>query len=93
MPVICRNKLQITQPIRRNVALAMLALVVAISSGCQTFNGSTDDPSQASNRQHKSKDGFIVGLETTLTGLMMLTPTKKLMLGSGSAKAFSYKTV
>ncbi|MBO6227992.1 MAG: hypothetical protein J6N68_10060 [Shewanella sp.] len=25
--------------------------------------GSTDDPSQASNRQHKSKDGFIVGLE------------------------------
>ncbi len=63
MPVICRNKLQITQPIRRNFALAMLALVVAISSGCQTFNGSTDDPSQASNQQHKSKDGFIVGLE------------------------------
>ncbi len=63
MPVICRTKLQTSQPIRRHIALAIMALLVAISSGCQTFNGSTDDSSQASNQHHKSKAGFSVGLE------------------------------
>ena len=63
MPVICRTKLQTSQPIRRHIALAIMALLVAISSGCQTFNGSTDDSPQASNQHHKSKAGFSVGLE------------------------------
>lgn len=62
MPVISRQKLSAIQPKCRPIALAILAFTLALSSGCQSFLGTTDDPS-ASRQTGSKHDRFSVGLE------------------------------
>ena len=63
MPANHRQNISIAHCIRRSFVLTAVALTVALSSGCQSFRSSTDDVSQAAQKQHSSNDSFIIGLE------------------------------
>ncbi|MDY0249291.1 MAG: LysM peptidoglycan-binding domain-containing protein [Pseudomonas sp.] len=63
MPVISRQKFCAMQHIRHSFTVTIMLLAVALSSGCQSFRGTTDDLSQSPPKQHSRNDNFIVGLE------------------------------
>lgn len=63
MPVICRQKRSIIHSIQRSLILTTAALAVVLGSGCQSYNGATDNVAHVQQQQRNSKDSFIIGLE------------------------------